>query len=184
MASIVHGFDWPDRFVTGTVGEPGERTFYLQARQGSQIISVALEKEQTAVLAEKIDEILDQLMRHDGNPFSIPEEAATELIDRDPMDVPIEEQFRVGALSLGWDPTTAQIVIEAFAPVDDDPETIPTAEDIESAEVLLVRLPVGSARAFAERTAAVVKAGRPRCPDCGQPLESPDHVCENPLDDR
>src|SRR5690625_5829878 len=54
----VHSFDWPDRFVVGTVGPPGSRTFYLQARTGQRVVSVALEKEQTAALAEKIDEVL------------------------------------------------------------------------------------------------------------------------------
>ena len=54
MPTIVHRFNWPDRLVVGTVGEPGSRTFYLQARDGARIVSVALEKEQSAVLAEKI----------------------------------------------------------------------------------------------------------------------------------
>ncbi|MGZ5372708.1 MAG: DUF3090 family protein, partial [Aeromicrobium sp.] len=70
MTPIVHGFDWPDRFVIGTVGQPGSRTFFLQARSGAQIVSVALEKEQSAALAERIEEVLDDLMADEGNPFS------------------------------------------------------------------------------------------------------------------
>ena len=62
MAPIVHGFDWPDRLVIGTVGEPGERTFYIQARAGNQLVSVSLEKQQSAALAERIEEVLDELM--------------------------------------------------------------------------------------------------------------------------
>ena len=61
MATIVHGFDWPDRFVVGTVGSPGARTFYLQARAGRELVSVAVEKEQSAVLADRLDEVLDEL---------------------------------------------------------------------------------------------------------------------------
>ena len=72
MPTTVHEFDWPDRVVVGTVGVPGQRTFYLQVRTGKQIVSIALEKLQSAQLAEKIDEILDQLMTVDGNPFHVP----------------------------------------------------------------------------------------------------------------
>ena len=112
MPTIVHEFPWPDRVVIGTIGAPGERTFYLQARTGKQIVSIALEKQQSAQLAEKIDEILDQLGTLDGNPFSVPTSTPIELVDNDQLDA-VEEQFRTGAMSLGWDPTTAQIVIEA-----------------------------------------------------------------------
>src|SRR5690625_4389571 len=62
----VHGFNWPDRFVVGTVGEPGSRTFYLQARTGHDLLSVVLEKEQSATLAESIDMLLDELMATEG----------------------------------------------------------------------------------------------------------------------
>src|SRR4051812_23774307 len=114
MAPIVHGFDWPDRLVIGTVGQPGERTFYLQARAGRQLVSVAIEKEQSAALAERIEEILDELMSEDGNPFSVPALTPAGLVDNDPLEQPVEEQFRAGGMGLGWDPTTAQIVIGRF----------------------------------------------------------------------
>lgn len=179
MATIVHGFDWPDRFVTGTVGHPGARTFYLQARDGTQLVSVALEKEQSAALAVKIDEVLDELMTQGDNRFSIPAEAAQALIDEDPLDRPIDEQFRVGALSLGWDPSTAQIVIEALPPVEvdlDEPDVVAA----EPAEALIVRIPVGTARAFTQRTLELVESGRPLCDLCGAPMDSTDHVCDLP----
>jgi uncharacterized repeat protein (TIGR03847 family) len=181
MSTVVHGFDWPDRFVVGTVGQPGSRTFFLQARTGKQLVSVAVEKEQSAVLAERIEEILDQLMAEDGNPFSVPALAPVGLLDTDPLDQPIEEQFRAGAMGLGWDPATAQIVIEAFPYVETEEE----AQEIdpvslEPEEVLVVRIPVGSARAFAKRTREVVAAGRPICPLCGLPMDAEGHVCELP----
>ncbi|KFF58668.1 hypothetical protein JF66_16865 [Cryobacterium sp. MLB-32] len=176
MPTIVHKFAWPDRVVVGTVGEPGSRTFYLQVRTRSDIVSIALEKQQSALLAEKIDEILDQLMGHEGNPLSIPALTPIELVDNDPLEQPIDEQFRTGAMSLGWDPSTAQVVIEAYPLVetdDDEPDFI--AE--EPVEMLLVRLPVGTARAFAKRTREVVGAGRPICPFCGTPIDPDGHTC-------
>lgn len=190
MPNIVHGFDWPDRLVVGTVGQPGERTFYLQARAGSRLISVALEKQQCAALAERIDEVLDELRGVDGNPFSVPAAPDAGLVDNDSLEQPVDEQFRAGTVTLGWDPTTAQIVIEVFAILELDlsDKTLEEIEDIENLdltmeaepdEVLVVRIPVGTARAFADRTSTVVGAGRPLCPLCHQPMGE-GHICELP----
>jgi uncharacterized repeat protein (TIGR03847 family) len=182
MPTTVHEFAWPDRVVVGTLGVPGARTFYLQVRTGTQIVSIALEKQQSALLAEKIDEILDQLITLEGNPFSIPTSTPLELVDNDPLEA-VQEQFRTGAMSLGWDPTTAQIVLEAYPLADVDPD-----DDNESLqeggtdapELLLVRMPVGTARAFAKRTREVVGAGRPACPLCGYPVDADGHICTLP----
>jgi len=182
MPPLVHGFDWPDRLVVGTVGPPGDRTFYLQAQTGAELVSVALEKEQATALSERIEEVLDALMAEDGNPFSIPALTPEGLVDNDPLTQPLEEQFRAGAMSLGWDPTTAQLVIDAFPIPLIDPEQLESAEEIEiePEEILRIRIPVGTARAFAKRTREVVGAGRPLCPLCRLPMDSDDHVCELP----
>ncbi|KQO09973.1 hypothetical protein ASF06_06955 [Agreia sp. Leaf244] len=182
MPPLVHGFDWPDRVVVGTIGQPGSRSFYLQARTGRRIVSVGLEKQQSAALAEKIEEILDELMSQEGNPASVPATTPAELVDNDPLD-PVEEEFRTGTLSLGWDPSTAQVVIQAFPVVEieideDQDELELDLTDIEPDEMLLVRIPVGSARAFAKRTLEVVGAGRPLCPRCGMPIDPEGHVCD------
>jgi uncharacterized repeat protein (TIGR03847 family) len=200
MPTIVHDFAWPDRVVVGTVGHPGSRTFYLQARTGAQVVSVALEKEQSAVLAQKIDEILDELMVNDGNRFSVPSTTPVELVDNEPLE-PVFEQFRAGAMGLGWDPTTAQLVLEAYPlaaaevtePADldelDEKDIEAALADaaeldwetgepmIEPAELLVVRMPVGTARAFAKRTREIVGAGRPLCPLCGTPIDPEGHTC-------
>lgn len=180
MTPIVHGFDWPDRLVVGTVGQPGSRTFFLQARSGKQLVSVALEKEQSAALAERIEEVLDELMAGVGNPFSIPALTPEGLVDNDPLEQPVKEQFRAGAMGLGWDPSTAQIVIEAFPLLEATAEAFDPVEMEEPEEVLLIRIPVGTARAFAKRTREVVGAGRPICPLCRVPMDSDDHVCTLP----
>jgi uncharacterized repeat protein (TIGR03847 family) len=175
---LVHQFDWPDRVVVGTVGSPGSRTVSLQVRDGARSASVALEKQQSAVLADRIDEILDALMADEGNRFSVPAATPAELVDNDPLDQPVEEQFRAGVMRLGWDPSTAQVVVEAFPYVesDDDEESEP---ELDADEMLLVRMPVGTARAFVQRTRQVVRAGRPPCPLCGEPAGD-GHVCGVP----
>ncbi|WP_066043187.1 DUF3090 domain-containing protein [Herbiconiux solani] len=185
MPTILHEFTWPDRVVVGTVGPPGSRTFYLQVRTRSQVVSVSLEKEQSAVLAEKIDEILDELMVSDGNTHSVPATTPVELVDNDPLDQPVDEQFRTGVMSLGWDPSTAQVVIEAYPYAETDENEFGAdldPEEIEPAEVLLVRMPVGTARAFAKRTREIVGAGRPLCPLCGEPIDPEGHICALPGD--
>ncbi len=186
MSTKVHEFTWPDRVVVGTLGPPGARTFYLQVRAGTQIVSIALEKQQSAQLAEKVDEILDQLITLEGNPFSIPTSTPIELVDNDQLE-PVQEQFRTGAMSLGWDPTTVQIVIEAYPLTDldareDDAEAYPSSheDDVDVSEMLLVRMPVGAARAFAKRTHEVVGAGRPTCVLCGYPVDADGHICPPP----
>ncbi|HEX9226260.1 MAG TPA: DUF3090 domain-containing protein [Arthrobacter sp.] len=182
MPTRVHEFAWPDRVVVGTIGLPGARTFYLQVRAGNQIVSIALEKQQSALLAEKIDEILDQLRGVEGNPHSVPAGTPIELVDNDQLEA-VQEQFRTGAMSLGWDPTTAQVVIEAYpitdADADNDDESL-DEDDTDVPEMLLVRMPVGTARAFAKRTREVVGAGRPACPLCGYPVNTDGHVCTLP----
>jgi len=185
MPTITHQFDWPDRLVVGTVGEPGSRTFYLQASAGARVVSVALEKEQSAVLAEKIEEILDQLMAQNGNPFSVPATTPIELVDNDPLQQPVDPEFRTGTMTLGWDPKTSQLVIEAYPFVETDDELLDETLDavaIEPAEMLHVRIPVGTARAFAKRTREIVGAGRPICPLCGTPIDVGGHICPLPDD--
>ncbi|MGJ9425360.1 DUF3090 domain-containing protein [Nesterenkonia halotolerans] len=184
MPTRVYEFDWPDRAVVGTIGPPGERTFYLQVRAGSRVVSVALEKQQSAQLAEKIDEILDQLISVEGNPFSVPTGTPPELVDNEDLD-PVQEDFRTGVMSLGWDPTTAQVVIEAHPLMEGDVDEDDESSDEDSAqetEMLLVRIPVGTARAFAKRTLEVVGAGRPACPLCGYPMDADGHTCTLPED--
>ena len=180
--TIVHEFDWPDRVVVGTVGRPGERTFYLQARTGPRSTSVVLEKEQSAVLAEKLDELLGALAADPRSGVTVPAETPAELVDDGPLDQPVEEEFRVGTMRLSWDPRTAQVVIEAHPLVlpDEHDGDEPDVDDEEPAEKLVVRIPVGTARAFVQRTRQVVRAGRPACPFCGQPVDEDGHVCPPP----
>ena len=85
---VMHAFDPPERFVVGTVGEPGARTFFLQAREGARVVSVALEKQQVTVLAERLDELLDEVMK--SAPAVVPAVAPFELDDNGPLEQPID----------------------------------------------------------------------------------------------
>jgi uncharacterized repeat protein (TIGR03847 family) len=128
MPRRLFNFDPPDRFVAGTIGQPGNRTFFLQARRGGQIVSVILEKVQVAVLAERLGVLLDEL---EARGIAQPTEAV--MIDSSPLDEPINETFRATTLTLGWDGDTEQILVEARAEVEDEDDE-EEAEDDEEAD--------------------------------------------------
>ena len=183
MAHQVYAFEPPERFVAGTVGEPGDRVFYLQARGGGRVVSVALEKVQVSLLAEKLDELLGEAHRRFG--LVLPELGAVTQ-DNDPLDTPVEEEFRVGTMALAWDGEEQRMIVEAQALVELDADS---EEDLAEAEerllqdeengppMLRVRLTGAQARAFAKRALDVVNAGRPPCPLCSLPLDPEGHVC-------
>ncbi|NYJ01359.1 putative repeat protein (TIGR03847 family) [Nocardioides thalensis] len=179
--AIVHGFDSPDRFVAGTVGEPGARTFFLQARDGGRVTSVALEKQQVEALAERVDELLDEVMTQAETRDVVPAVAPLGMVDDGPLDAPIEEEFRAGTMTLSWDPDEERVVIEVF-PVGEElvGMTEPEAEledAPEPSEVFVVRIEAARARAFVQRANKIVGAGRPSCPFCGQPVDPDGHLC-------
>ncbi|MBW6435526.1 DUF3090 domain-containing protein [Actinoplanes hulinensis] len=187
MTHQVHAFEPPERFVAGTVGEPGDRTFYLQARGGGRVISVALEKVQVSLLAEKLEELLLEANKRFG--VTLPEVALTAGHDNEPLDTPVDEEFRVGTLGLAFDVDTSTVVIEAIeagepdadlsgSPLDDeDDEEADDDEPDDDLDRLRVRLTPEATRAFIDRARRVVAAGRPPCPLCGQPLDPAGHLC-------
>ncbi len=174
-------FDLPDRFATGTVGQPGNRAFFLQAKDGHRVVSVALEKAQVAVLAERLGRLLVELDRR-----GIVEDPPTPIEpDENPLDEPINEAFRATTLTLGWDGDAEKILIEARAPGEDDEEGETETEalveleddDEDGPDLLRVRLSADAARSFVERAFRVIRAGRPPCPLCGNPLDATGHIC-------
>src|SRR5262249_56044336 len=84
----VYSYDPPERFIAGTVGQPGERTFYLQASGGGRTTSVALEKGQVSQLAERLDELLDEVLRRTAGSVAIPAAAPAGLADDGPPHLP------------------------------------------------------------------------------------------------
>src|ERR1700712_2546206 len=99
MPPVVHLFDPPERFVAGTVGEPGQRTFFVQARVGVRLTSVALEKQQVQILAREVDELLDKLIEAGETQVTVPAVTPVDLADNEPLDSPIEEEFRAGPIT-------------------------------------------------------------------------------------
>ncbi len=160
-------FDDPDRFVAGTIGKAGDRSFYLQARKGGALVSVGLEKVQVAALAQRLDDLLDAV--------EIP--AGAVATDDRGLEEPVVELFRVGAMALAWDAASEAIVIEAQMPTrDGEYVELPDQAD-DGPDLLRVRIGPADARAFVERAMVLVTSGRPACPYCGQPLDAHGHFC-------
>ena len=171
MPRRIFEFDPADRFVAGTVGQPGARTFFLQAKKGSAVVSVALEKAQVAALAERMGALILALQQQG---VDLPE--PSEDSDVSPLDEPINEQFRVGTLSLAWDGERDAIVVEAREMTGEDDDEVPDEAE-EGPDVVRVTMTPAEARDFARRAMQVLAAGRPPCPICGQPLDPGGHLC-------
>jgi uncharacterized repeat protein (TIGR03847 family) len=168
-------FDPPERFVVGAIGPPGQRTFFLQARDGDRLISVVLEKIQVVMLAERLEQLLDELMEQ--GVVTTAEHAAGD--DTDPLDEPLVEAFRAGSLTLGWDGSVDEVMIEARAEDAEDEAVDPDEDDDaeDGPDLLRVLIDAATARSFIARAARVVAGGRPPCPLCGNPLDPHGHLC-------
>lgn len=157
-------FTRPERFVAGTVGEPGERAFYLQLRSSSRLFSVAVEKAQVQAMSARLDVMINEIRK--TNPLLTIEKFS---IDDAPLESPIDAEFQIGAMSLAWDEETQLICVELFELEDDEEEG--------EGEVVEINISVGMAAAFAARSKAVVNAGRLPCPFCGIPIDPRGHLC-------
>ncbi|MCB1263541.1 MAG: DUF3090 domain-containing protein [Mycobacterium sp.] len=175
MARAIHVFRTPDRFVAGTVGQPGNRTFYLQAAHDNRVVSVMLEKQQVAVLAERIGALLVEVNRRFGTPLPPESEDVTDLR---PLLTPVEAEFRVGTMGLGWDSEAQSVVVELLAVSDTAVDSSVILDDAEEGpDAVRVFLSPESARQFAARSQRVISAGRPPCPLCDEPLDPQGHLC-------
>src|SRR5690625_993530 len=169
MSRAIHVFRTPDRFVAGTVGQPGNRTFYLQAVHDERVVSVVLEKQQVAVLAERIGALLLEVNRRFGTP--VPPEP-TEVEDLNPLVTPVDAEFRVGTMGLGWDSEAQTVVVELLAVSDTEFDASVVLDDTEEGpDAVRVFLTPESARQFASRSNRVIAAGRPPCPLCDERSE-------------
>ena len=166
MSSQQWSFDQPDRFVVGTIGAPGEREFYFQIRQKNILVSLATEKSQAAALAERITTIIREIKK--SAPLSAVKPAP---VDDQPLELPLDSEFAVGAIGIAFDPSLLEIEI-SFRSEDND-----EVDDGDSGAVVEVHLDLSMALAFAQRTMALVAAGRPLCPFCVAPIDPKGHLC-------
>ena len=156
-------FESVERFVTGTVGQPGERAFFIQARHGNRLVTVAVEKLQVTALAERLEILINEFRRSDSSIRLL-----TSEIDDAPLELPIESEFEVGSISISWDESKKMMSIELLEIL---------TEEIESPNTLGVQLSISMCIAFIKRSKALIGAGRLPCPFCGMPIDPQGHLC-------
>jgi len=161
---VKFSFSKPDRCVAGTIGQPGERAFYIQVRSENRIVSVALEKAQVLAIATRLEQMVAEVRK--TNPLILIEPLAK---DDAPLDTPVDEEFQVGAISLAWDEKEQLMCFELFEVEDDESEV--------EISVLEVNITLSMAIAFVNRSKALVNAGRTPCPFCGIPIDPRGHLC-------
>ena len=148
----------------GTVGPPGQRVFYLQASRGTDVISLTIEKQQAAMLASSLETLLEELAR------KYPDEAASEPVWTDMrLREPIEPLFRVGNMGLGYNEELSRVVLVTYEMVEED----------EEPNVVSFWTTRTQSDSLARHAADVVRAGRPICGNCGQPIDAEGHFCPN-----
>ena len=168
-------FTEPQRFTVGTVGLPGERTFFIQAEDGPRLISVSLEKSQVQALADRLVFMLREIKQVIPN-FSIKDLPK----DEKSLSTPIEEEFRVGLIGIAFDQSTEliQIDLQAVSEEDQEDAQFVDVDDLSSdRDILRISITPSEASRFSKRASVVVGAGRLPCPFCGGPIDSRGHLC-------
>lgn len=180
MAANVIEMNPVGRITAGYVGVPGQRTFYLQARKGNTLISLLMEKEQVAALAQSVLQLIEHL---DQN---FPTISTAPLPRNMALEQPIQPLFRIGQMGLGYDQERDLLVLVAqelrLQEVDeeddnDTDELMDDQEDEESGEIVRMWASRGQMEALARHAADIVKQGRPICPLCNQPINPDGHFC-------
>ena len=166
MPEFSHDIDPVDRITVGTVGQPGQRTFYLQARSGRQTVSLVMEKEQVGALASALDQLLENLA--EKNPLLSTSEDNIVLARMD-LDEPVEEAFRIGQLGLGYDEGRDILVIIA--------QELGSGEEGEELDTARLTFTRDQGRGLAIHGNELIGQGRPRCPQCGEPMNPEGHLC-------
>jgi len=165
MAWLVCDLKPVTHITVGTVGPPGRRVFYLQASQGSTLVTLKIEKEQAYNLAAALDQLLQGLVQK--YPGLLEEES---IYHDTRLQQPIEPEFAVGQIGLGYDEGQNLLILVAYQ-LPSDPEE---PEDIAIARFWATP---GQMRALSERAKEVVAAGRPICPLCKEPIDPEGHFC-------
>jgi uncharacterized repeat protein (TIGR03847 family) len=165
-------FDQVNRFTVGTVGMPGERTFYLQFTSGNQVVSASLEKSQVAALSERLNYMLKEIR------LVHPLAPRPQLIrDSLPLETPVVEEFRIGSLAIFYDEAQELIQIDLrdiSAGEEEDEEDLPL---VDSVEMIRLFITATQAKTFHDRAELVIAAGRQPCPFCGFPIDPQGHLC-------
>jgi uncharacterized repeat protein (TIGR03847 family) len=168
---IIYRHEPATRFIVSAIGDPGQRQFFIQVKSVDGLNSVTLEKSQVIALTERLEELVRELRR--GKLASPEVLSATPDLDNQPMELPIDEDFQVGVISITWENELVVVNIQA-ASQDDDL----ILDDIDMGpDLLIATLNIAQVKGFCERAMTIVNAGRAACPFCGLPIDPLGHLC-------
>ena len=164
--SVFYEFDDVDAFNAGTVGRPGDRTFFLQIRADGDVVVVKCEKQQAAAVAQYLRRVLSDLPPAEDRPIS----GVVELPE------PLDPAFILGPIGLGYDRGSDRVLVqlEEVGEVDEDGEKVDDGDNRGHVRLYLTR---GQATAFCDHAEKIVEAGRPDCQWCGNPIDPDGHAC-------
>ncbi len=171
MPRIVYRHDPTERFIVSAIGQPGEREFFIQVRSSDGINTLAVEKNQVIALTQRFEELIRELRR--SLMASSEDLLASPLMDDDPLELPIEQDFQIGIISIAWENSKIVVSIQAASQVEDL-----VLEDLDSGpDLVIASLTINQVKGFCIRAKAVVSAGRVACPFCALPIDPNGHLC-------
>jgi uncharacterized repeat protein (TIGR03847 family) len=167
MSSLEFEIKPVSKITTDAIGEPGKRTFYLQAQSEEQVVTLLIEKQQVQSLAIGVEQFLEDLQkRHPKIPQASADYVETEMT----LEKPVDPAFRVGQLGLGYDEEKDLLILVAR-------EWKPDEDEGEGASVARFWCTRSQLRAMCHWGLELANRGRPICGNCGQPIDKEGHFC-------
>lgn len=171
MPRVIYRHQPATRFIVSAIGEPGERQFFIQVKSSEGLNSVTLEKTQVIALTKRFEELIRELRR--GKLATAADLSAAAAVDNLPMELPIDQDFQVGVISITWEKDLVFVNIQA---ISQDEDLI--LDDLDSGpDLIIATLRIDQVKGFCERAKSIVNAGRPACPFCGLPIDPRGHLC-------
>lgn len=171
MSRIIYRHESTERFIVSAIGQPGEREFFIQVKSKDGLNTIAIEKNQVIALTQRFEEMIRELRR--SSLASSEELSVSAELDEQPLELPIEQDFQAGVISIAWENNRVVVNIQAASQIEDL-----VLEDMESGpDLVIASLVIGQVKGFCVRAKSVVSAGRAACPFCALPIDPNGHLC-------
>ena len=165
-------FDNIERFTVGTVGVPGERTFFIQFKSGNELFSTSLEKSQVAAMSERLQYMLKEIRQ--VHPLSPRPQLQRDSL---PLENPVLDEFRVGSIAIFYDEKSERIQIDLRELNFNDSDSDDDLHSLENVQMFRLFITPTQALIFHDRAELIIAAGRQPCPFCGLPIDPQGHLC-------
>ena len=165
-------FDNIERFTVGTVGVPGERTFFIQFKSGNELFSTSLEKSQVAAMSERLQYMLKEIRQ--VHPLSLRPQLQRDSL---PLENPVLDEFRVGSIAIFYDEKSERIQIDLRELNFNDSDPDDDLHSLENVQMFRLFITPTQALIFHDRAELIIAAGRQPCPFCGLPIDPQGHLC-------